>query len=172
MWNDVRKFGYMEVVSAKALEETIAAYGPEPLEVAIEVLAECLRLPKTRVLKAALLNQACIAGIGNIYADEACHRAGIHPKRTLGTLSRIERVKIAREIQEVLRESIDRQGTSAHTYVDTMGSRGGFLSFLRVYGRAGEPCRTCGTTIQKTRLMQRGTHVCPHCQKEEVKKQS
>lgn len=164
VWNDVRKFGFMEVVSAERLKTTLEAYGPEPLDVPPETLASCLRSPKTRLLKAALLNQACIAGIGNIYADEACHRVGIHPRRTLGSLSNTERLHLARAIQAVLLESLDLRGTSAHTYMDTSGSKGGFFSFLRVYGREGGPCRTCGTAIEKFRLVQRGTHVCPKCQ--------
>lgn len=164
VWNDVRKFGFMELVSADGLKEKLDAYGPEPLEATTQALADCLRAPKTRLLKAALLNQACIAGVGNIYADEACHRVGIHPGRTLGALSDVERLRLAEAIKAVLSESLDQRGTSAHTYQDTSGSKGGFLSFLRVYGREGDPCRTCGTLIEKIRLVQRGTHVCPKCQ--------
>jgi formamidopyrimidine-DNA glycosylase len=164
VWNDVRKFGFMEVVSAKALEERLKEYGPEPLEVEPEVLAEQLSRPKTRLLKAALLDQTCIAGVGNIYADEACYRVGIHPKRRLGDLKAIDRLQLAEAIQTVLQASIDQQGTSARTYVDTTGSRGGFVALLRVYGCEGEPCLKCGTAIQKMRLVQRGTHVCPRCQ--------
>jgi formamidopyrimidine-DNA glycosylase len=164
VWNDVRKFGFMELVSAEELKAKLETYGPEPLEATTQMLADCLRTPKTRLLKAALLNQACIAGIGNIYADEVCHRVGIHPRRTLRALSEAERLRLAEAIQAVLLESLNQRGTSAHTYMDTSGSKGGFLSFLRVYGREGDPCRTCGTPIEKFRLVQRGTHVCPTCQ--------
>ncbi len=164
IWNDVRKFGFMEVVSAEALQAKVAEYGPEPLEETPERLADCLRVPKTRLLKAALLDQSCIAGIGNIYADEACHRAGLHPGRRLGALNAKERLQLAQAIQTVLAESVAQRGTSAHTYMDTAGTRGGFFSLLRVYGRTGEPCRMCGTPIQKIRLVQRGTHLCPTCQ--------
>jgi len=164
MWNDVRKFGFMEVVSAAGLEKKLSEYGPEPLDHPPEVVAECLQSPKTRLLKAALLDQACLAGVGNIYADEACFRARIHPSRRLGALSPKERLRVAKEVQAVLMESIAQQGTSAHTYVDTTGSRGGFLTLLRVYGREGQPCVVCKTPIQKLRVVQRGTHVCPSCQ--------
>lgn len=166
IWNDIRKFGFMEVVTKTELEKKLAEYGPEPLECSPDVLAKCLESPKTRLLKAALLDQSCIAGVGNIYADEACFRAGVHPNRRLGTLQMKERLHLAKEIQAVLTESIAQQGTSAHTYVDTMGSRGGFVALLRVYDREGEPCVNCKTPIQKLRLVQRGTHVCPSCQTE------
>lgn len=166
IWNDVRRFGFMEVAGAEQVQAKLNEYGPEPLEVTPKDLAECLLLPKTRLLKAALLDQACIAGIGNIYADEACHRVGLHPSRRLGTLTDKERLALAKAIQTVLQESLDQRGTSAHTYMDTAGSKGGFVSFLRVYGREGEPCRNCKTFIKKIRLVQRGTHICPKCQPE------
>lgn len=168
MWNDVRKFGFMELVSLATLARKLAEYGPEPLETEPAVLAERLQAPKTRLLKAALLDQACIAGVGNIYADEACYRAKIHPKRRLGTLTGKERLALATAVQTVLTESLAQRGTSAHTYLDTTGSKGGFLTLLRVYGRTGKPCRVCKTPIQKLRLVQRGTHVCPTCQLEKT----
>ncbi len=164
IWNDVRKFGFMEVLSSHDLDRKLAEYGPEPLETPAKTLADRLCAPTTRLLKAALLDQACIAGVGNIYADEACFRAGVHPKRRLGALVDRERLALARATQDVLQESIDQQGTSAHTYVDTEGLRGGFVTLLRVYGRQGQPCLDCQQPIQKTRLAQRGTHVCPNCQ--------
>ncbi len=166
IWNDMRRFGFMEVASAEQTQAKLMEYGPEPLETAPKELADRLLSPKTRLLKAALLDQACIAGIGNIYADEACHRVGIHPNRRLGALTDKERLALAKAIKAVLQESLDQRGTSAHNYMDTTGSKGGFLSFLRVYGREGEPCRKCKTPIKKSRLVQRGTHVCPKCQPE------
>lgn len=168
IWNDMRKFGFMEVVSPEKLQAKLTEYGPEPLDHAAAILAGRLLTPKTRFVKAALLDQRCIAGIGNIYADEACHRARIHPKRRLGSLDAKERLALAKAIQTVLTESIAQRGTSAHTYMDTEGIRGGFLSLLRVYGRTGKPCRACKTPIEKFRLVQRGTHVCPACQPEKT----
>jgi formamidopyrimidine-DNA glycosylase len=115
-------------------------------------------------VKALLLDQTVIAGIGNIYADEALYRAGIRPTRRVRRLSGDDRFRLAREIQAVLRESLAQQGTSANDYVDTKGERGGFLALLRVYGRGGEPCLVCGLPIHKTVVAQRGTHYCKRCQ--------
>jgi len=155
----------VKIVTAKELEEILSGYGPEPLEHSAEILAERLSNPKTRVVKAALLNQEVIAGIGNIYADEALHRAGIRPTRRLGKITAEERLRLAKEIQNVLSESVAQQGTSANDYVDTRGAKGGFLELLRVYGREGKPCKNCKKPIVKIVLNQRGTHYCAECQK-------
>ncbi len=165
VWADVRQFGFIKCVSFDELRVVLSAYGPEPLESSAEDLAERLRVPLTRTIKAALLSQSVLAGVGNIYADEACHRAGIRPTRRLKTLSLADRLRLAEEIQSVLNDSIAQKGTSASDYVDADGVRGGFLAFLRVYGRGGEPCSTCQTPIKKIVLAQRGTHYCPTCQK-------
>ncbi len=164
VWSDVRQFGFMHVVKAKALESLLAAYGPEPLSASNEELADRLITPKTRRVKVALLDQTVIAGIGNIYADEALHRAGLRPTRRLSALSRADRGRLAQALKQVLSESLARHGTSAKDYVDTRGERGGFLDFLRVYGRAGAACRACVTPIKKIVVAQRGTHFCPTCQ--------
>lgn len=165
VWSDIRQFGYLRLFSnPRELEDTLSAYGPEPLQVEPEDLAARFMAPTSRKVKAALLDQATIAGVGNIYADEACHRAGIRPTRRLGTLTAANRVRLAREIQAVLAESIAQKGTSANDYVDTLGERGGFLDLLRVYGRDGDPCRSCGVPIRKIVLGGRGTHYCPSCQ--------
>lgn len=123
VWSDVRRFGFVKMVSSQELEEILSAYGPEPLEVSSDVLALRLVTPKTRAAKAALLNQEVIAGIGNIYADESLHRAGIRPTRRLGDLTDDDRQYLAQEIQQVLRESLAQQGTSANDYVDTRGEK-------------------------------------------------
>lgn len=164
VWSDVRQFGFIHRVTAGELKEILSAYGPEPLETDVKQLAERLSQPKTRALKAALLNQEVVAGLGNIYADEACHRAGLRPMRRLGTLSRADRESVMKYAQEILREAIEQKGTSANDYVDTKGERGGFLGLLRVYGREGEPCQRCKANIKKVVFAQRGTHYCPSCQ--------
>lgn len=165
VWSDVRKFGFVRYVPNSAeLAGVMACYGPEPLEARAEELADRLKKPKTRMVKAALLDQETIAGVGNIYADEALHRAKIRPTRRLASLTAQERLAIAKEIQKVLCESIDQGGTSANDYVDASGDKGGFLDFLRVYGRTGEKCRDCGTAIKRVLVGQRSTHYCPKCQ--------
>ncbi|MFZ2803691.1 MAG: bifunctional DNA-formamidopyrimidine glycosylase/DNA-(apurinic or apyrimidinic site) lyase [Patescibacteria group bacterium] len=164
VWSDIRQFGFVKLVSSIELAKIISSYGPEPLETSAEGLAERLSEPKTRTVKAALLNQQVIAGIGNIYADESLHRAGIRPTRRLGRMSSDEHLRLAQEIKAVLGESVAQQGTSANDYVDTRGEKGGFLELLRVYGREGEPCKNCAAPIKKIVLAQRGTHYCPTCQ--------
>ena len=166
IWSDIRKFGFVKYVQPLELKSILACYGPEPLESEIQHLADRLKAPKkTRKVKAALLDQKVIAGIGNIYADEALHRAKLRPTRRLASLTAADRLRLAREIQTVLRESLDQGGTSANDYVDANGAKGRFLSFLRVYGRTGEKCRACGTFIKRIVVVQRGTHYCPTCQK-------
>lgn len=164
LWADVRQFGFMKIVSEEAYAVIASAYGPEPLEASVEMLAQRLDRGSSRSLKTALLDQSVIAGIGNIYADEICHRAGVLPTRRLASLSAEERWRLADAMQTVLRESLAQQGTSANDYVDTRGERGGFLEFLRVYQRTGDPCSSCGTKIERIVLAQRSTHYCPHCQ--------
>lgn len=165
IWNDVRQFGFVRFVSAKELEVVLSKYGPEPLESSVEALAERLASPKTRLIKAALLNQQVIAGVGNIYADEVCFRSKILPMAKLGILNYAARIRLATELKQLLREAVDQRGTSANDYVDTQGEQGGFLSLLKVYGRAGLPCFSCNALIKKSVVNQRGTHFCPKCQK-------
>ena len=165
VWSDIRQFGFMHLVDREELERILSAYGPEPLVTSAEELADRLTTPKTRLVKAALLDQATIAGIGNIYADESLHRAGIRPTRRLARVTADERLRLAHEVKMILAESLAQQGTSANDYVDTRGEKGGFLSLLRVYGREDEPCRTCQTPIKRIVLGQRGTHYCPTCQR-------
>jgi formamidopyrimidine-DNA glycosylase len=164
VWNDVRRFGFVHFVSGKELEEILSKYGPEPLESHVTLLATRFIKPKTRMVKAALLNQAVIAGVGNIYADEACHRAGILPTRRLGKMKEADRINLMKHLKELLDEAVKQRGTSANDYVDTEGKKGGFLSLLRVYGREGEKCLNCGGEIKKIVVAQRGTHYCGGCQ--------
>lgn len=166
MWSDVRQFGYLRFVDAIGLQQALSIYGPEPLETSVEELVQRLSIPSRRTIKAVLLDQSVIAGIGNIYADEACHRAGVLPTRKLSTLSGDEKLILVQEAVAVLRESLAQKGTSSNDYVDTDGERGGFLALLKVYGRGGQLCTTCTrSTIKKIFVAQRGTHYCEICQK-------
>ena len=164
VWSDVRMFGYLRYVDAKEAERQLSHYGPEPLEATAAELAEGLKRKSFRSIKATLLDQTVIAGIGNIYADEALFRAGIRPGRRTRSLKDEERLRLAKEIKAVLKASLARKGTSANDYVDTTGEKGTFKNFLKVYGRGGKPCRVCETPITKTVVAQRGTHFCKQCQ--------
>lgn len=166
IWSDIRKFGFVALLTDEELETELADYGPEPLEHEAQVLADALAKKSTRTIKSVLLDQSVIAGVGNIYADEALFRARIHPSIRANELTNVQRLNLAKEIQTILAESVEQKGTSANDYVDTNGERGGFLSLLRVYGRAGEKCTKCKTAIQKITQAGRGTHFCPKCQTE------
>ncbi len=165
VWADIRKFGFLRLLDAAETDAVLAAYGPEPLETDAAALAERFASPAKRAIKAALLDQSVLAGVGNIYADEALHRAGIRPTRAVRRLSATERLRLAEAVRAILAESLAQRGTSANDYVDTDGERGGFLGLLRVYGREGEPCRSCGGLIKRIVLGRRGTHFCPVCQR-------
>ncbi len=165
VWSDVRQFGFMKCLSADEARKVLDAYGPEPLEISVKEFADRLLKPKTRKVKVALMDQSTIAGIGNIYADEALFRAGIRPTRPLGKLTAKERSEIAKQVQKLLKLSIKHRGTSANDYVDASGKQGNFLKLLQVYGKGGEKCVKCGTPIKRIVIGQRGTHYCPRCQK-------
>lgn len=165
VWSDVRKFGYLKLVTDDEARSALAHYGPEPLEASAAELAERLDRKSVRSIKAALLDQTVIAGIGNIYADESLFRARIRPTRRVDRLTSDERLRLAKEIKKVLAESLAQKGTSAVDYLDTTGEKGSFQNFLRVYGRGGQPCRDCDRPIKKIVAAQRGTHYCVNCQK-------
>lgn len=161
VYRDPRQFGRIEWSAADP--PRVRKLGPEPLEIGPEEFRKRLRR-KTRV-KALLLNQTFLAGIGNIYADESLFSAGIHPLALASRISapRAERLRLA--IREILSHAISLGGSSISDYVDARGERGWFQVEHRVYGRGGEPCKTCGTPIRRILVAQRGTHFCPKCQK-------
>jgi len=161
-YDDQRQFGRIEY--GVELPERVAALGPEPLEIGLADFT--LRLKARRApIKAVLLNQSVVRGVGNIYADEALFRAGVHPKRISSTLrkDRIERIYNA--TREVLAEAIESRGSSVSNYVDAEGRKGSFQLAHRVYRRTGEPCVNCGAEIKRILVAQRGTHFCPKCQR-------
>ena len=168
-YDDPRQFGRLllgtqdELVVARAFP---ARLGPEPIHGDLTE-AEFERIVKSRrrPIKSALLDQSFLAGVGNIYADEACFRAGIRPSRWTHRLTARERRALYSAIQEVLENSIAARGSSIINYVDAFGVRGGNQEKLLVYGRSGEPCVTCGTPLQGTRIAGRGTVYCRKCQR-------
>jgi formamidopyrimidine-DNA glycosylase len=168
-YDDPRQFGRLVVGS---LDELIAArafparLGPEPIHGDLtEAEFERLVRARRRPVKSALLDQSFLAGVGNIYADEACFQAGIRPSRWTHRLTVRERRALYAAIQDVLEKSIAARGSSIINYVDGFGLRGGNQEKLLVYGRSGEPCLRCGTPLQGTRLAGRGTVYCRKCQR-------
>jgi len=159
---DPRQFGRIEY--GAELPARVSALGPEPLEVSLAEFAARLKERRSPI-KAVLLNQAVVRGVGNIYADEALFRAGVHPKRIASSLrkDRVEKIYLA--MREVLVEAIESRGSSVSNYVDADGNKGSFQNSHRVYQRTGEPCVNCGNPIRRIILAQRGTHFCPKCQK-------
>ena len=141
-----------------------ASPGRDPLTIEADDFAALFRGRKLAI-KAALLNQTLLAGVGNIYADESLFRAGIRPKRQAGRLTRAELERLRLALREVLEHAIRLGGSSVSDYVDANGVRGFFQLEHCVYLRTGEPCRRCQSPIQRILLAGRGTHYCPQCQR-------
>ena len=162
LYDDSRQFGSIQF--SADLPQRLSKLGPEPLEVSFTDFAAALRRRKARV-KALLLNQRFLRGLGNIYADEALFRAGIHPLAIASRLRSERARRLHRAIVAVLREAIAAGGSSISDYVDAQGRKGFFQTSHRVYQRTGEPCVTCGTPIRRILVSQRSSHFCPACQK-------
>lgn len=171
LWfEDVRKFGFLKIVKTADLEKDVfdkEGYGPEPLDASFTFkrFKMCVTGRPQKKIKPLLLDQGCVAGIGNIYADESCWYAKVHPERTVGSLSEAELKSVYKGIVKVLRASITRLGSSSDSYRDLYGEKGGNAPHLWVYGREGKPCLRCGTPLEKTRVASRGTQSCLVCQK-------
>jgi formamidopyrimidine-DNA glycosylase len=165
LYSDPRKFGRLALVAEADLDTFFAGLGPEPLAPEFTPAALAERLAGTqRAIKAALLDQSIVAGLGNIYADEALFRAGIHPLRPASSLTRAEVVALHGGIQSTLEAGIEHGGTTFGRHRDAYNEAGRNVEYLDVYRRTGQPCRRCGTPIQRIVVAQRGTHFCPHCQ--------
>lgn len=166
-YEDQRKFGGFHLLgpSGEGMPPGLAKLGPEPFspDFTPAYLAAALEGRRTTV-KAALLNQSIVAGLGNIYVDEVLFGAQVHPERTAGSLSPAEVAEIHRHIVQVLSQAIDKRGTTFSLYLDGEGNQGDMYDELQVFDRTGEPCPRCGTAIVKLAVAQRGTHVCPRCQ--------
>lgn len=157
---DPRRFGRLSVIT----EESFAGPGTEPLTISSEEFAKLFRGRKTSI-KAALLNQKLLHGVGNIYADESLFRAGIRPRRQAGRLTAAELERLRAALKEVLLEAIKLGGSSVSDYVDAEGREGSFQLQHQVYLRTGQPCLVCKAPIKRIVIGGRGTHYCPKCQK-------
>lgn len=169
-FNDQRKFGWVRLLPTVEVMnlDFFKKVGPEPLSSAFTaaILGERLLRRKNTSIKAALLDQSVVAGIGNIYADESLWGAKIHPATTVKNVPENKIHNLYASIRQVLQLAIDQGGSSDRNYVDAEGRRGSYLKFAAVFRREGLACPRCGTTIIKTRVAGRGTHSCPHCQKD------
>lgn len=166
-YRDVRQFGTMDLIAeGDAMPKGVASLGPEPFADELDGAGLYRRIHRRRApIKAVLLDQTCLAGLGNIYVDEALFLARIHPEQVAAKVTRRQANELLTAIRGVLRRAIDAGGSSVSTYVDGYGRHGGFQVELNVYAREGEPCRVCQTPIEKTRVGGRGTHYCPLCQR-------
>ncbi len=163
-YRDQRKFGRFYLVEDE--DQVVGGLGPEPLAETWqpEDLAAALR-GRRATIKALLLDQRVVAGLGNIYADEALFVAGIHPARAGGSLSEEEIRRLHDAIRRVLEEAIRARGSTLSTYVPPSGQRGQYQQQRRVYHRTGEPCPVCGAPVRQIRIVGRSTHFCPKCQR-------
>jgi formamidopyrimidine-DNA glycosylase len=166
-FNDLRKFGYLKLVKKDELEKILKNnYGPEPLssEFTAEKLKKIFKTRKTNI-KAVLLNQKLISGLGNIYVDEALFAAKIRPTRPANKIKPKEIERLVKETNKLIKFAIKHRGTTFSNYVDSKGKKGNFSQFLKVYGRGKEKCLVCGNPIIKIKIAGRGTHYCQNCQK-------
>ncbi|MBI5266055.1 MAG: bifunctional DNA-formamidopyrimidine glycosylase/DNA-(apurinic or apyrimidinic site) lyase [candidate division Zixibacteria bacterium] len=165
-FNDYRRFGRLRLYTDDELwqQKGLKELGPEPLEISAKDFVT-LAHRRPRQLKAALLDQSFIAGVGNIYADESLWAASLHPKRLTSKVPAKQLAELHRHIQRLLRLAIRRNGTSVDSYSNVNGEAGSFQRYLKVYGREGEPCRRCGGKIVRKKLGARSAHYCPGCQR-------
>jgi len=165
-FNDIRRFGYVKLVSKEKWQEIKESYGPEPLkaEFKLEDFKQMLSKRKTSI-KAVLLNQKLISGLGNIYVDESLFMSNIDPRREAKSLKDKEVENLFKNIVKVLKLAIKNRGTTFSDYVDGSGKAGGYSSKLLVFGRDGDLCGKCGSVIKKVKVAGRGTHICEKCQK-------
>jgi formamidopyrimidine-DNA glycosylase len=163
VFRDVRKFGKCAYVAPGVRHQRLAHLGADALEIDGRALREGARTRKAPI-KSVLLDQSVLAGVGNIYADEALYRARIRPTRPARSLSQDECTLLARSVRDVLKRAIALGGSSIDDYVHPDGQEGHFQNERRVYGRTGAPCPRCKTPIVRVVIGQRSTHYCPRCQ--------
>ncbi len=167
-FNDLRKFGWIKLCPTSEVPniDFVRKLGPEPLEDSFtgQVLYERLQRRKNTSIKAALLDQTVLAGVGNIYADESLWMVRVHPSTQVKNVSPEQINALASAVKSVMNLSIEKGGSTDKNYVNAEGKKGSYLSFANVFRREGQPCPRCGTTITKIRVAGRGTHVCTACQ--------
>jgi formamidopyrimidine-DNA glycosylase len=168
-FNDQRKFGWMRLLPTIEIPniDFMKKVGPEPLdaEFSWQAMRDRLQRRKNTNIKAALLDQSVIAGVGNIYADESLWGAKLHPTTLVRDIPDTGFKTLHKALVDVLRLSISKGGSSNHTYVDAEGHKGSYMTFANVFRREGQQCSRCGDIIIKTRVAGRGTHLCPTCQR-------
>ena len=167
-FNDQRKFGWMKLLPSVEVPniDFMKKVGPEPLEANLppdEFAQRFKRRAKTSI-KAALLDQTVVAGVGNIYADESLWGAKIHPKRLVKTITDKEFIQLYTDLRDVMNTAIEKGGSTDKNYVNAEGKRGSYLDFARAFRREGLPCPRCSAPIVKFKHAGRGTHICPVCQ--------
>ena len=171
-FNDQRKFGFIKVLPTAevANDPFIKKLAKEPWTMSPEEFYDKLQRHKNSVIKATILDQTIITGLGNIYADEALFASRIHPERKSGTITKKEAANLLQSARDVMDKSIASGGSTMATYVKADGTKGDYLElFAQVFHRQGQPCLRCGNKIQKIKVAGRGTHICPHCQPKESK---
>lgn len=168
--NDQRKFARIRVVTTAdmAADPFLSSLGPEPLgdDFTFAVFGQRLMRHRAAPIKAALLDQATVAGIGNIYADECLHLARIDPRQPTSSLTPAQVRRLHRAIGVILRDAVEHCGTSYPAFVDDGRHHESYLDHARLFGRQGQPCQVCGMRIERIRVAGRGTNYCPHCQRD------
>lgn len=168
VYEDVRKFGTMELLAPELLDAYFVSrkLGPEPTEqdFDLEIFRGALKRSK-KPIKSHLLDQTLVAGLGNIYVDEVLWRAKVHPSRTSNSLTAQEARKVHDETINVLGQAVEKGGSTIRTYTNAFGEDGTMQEFHQVYDKAGQACSRCETIIEKIQLGGRGTHFCPKCQR-------
>ena len=165
-YNDMRAFGWLHLTTPEERDFAVSQYGIEPglPEYTETAFIEGFKNRKTTV-KALLLNQKVYAGLGNIYVDEACFRAGVRPDSKANAVPLKYIKKLHKTTEAVILESVEKGGTTFYNFVNPEGERGNYYDALKVFDKNGSPCEVCGSTILKNKCATRGTHFCPKCQK-------
>ncbi len=165
-FNDMRKFGYMHLADAQEVAKAKGRFGQELIDPDFDNKKFFESIQKRRTpIKATLLDQTFVAGLGNIYVDEALYIAKVRPDRITNLVTKKEALAISKASNDVMQKSIAVGGTTFQSFSDTNGHIGNYKEYLQVFGKQNTPCRKCKTLIQKTRVAGRGTHFCPTCQK-------